>query len=201
MFSLPKIIQKLTIFFSTFPGIGQRQATRFVFYLTKQPKEIINNFINLIKELEKEIKLCKNCHFITEKNELCSICSNQSRNHNLICIVEKEIDLISLEKTNQYKGTYFILGGLLFPKSSIASERIKELIDKIKKITKEKTKNIEIILAINPTTQGEATMLYLEKQLKPFNIKVTRLAKGLPMGGSMEYADETTLTNALINRK
>lgn len=196
---LPKIIQKLINFFINFPGIGQRQATRFVFYLINQPKEIINDFIKLLQELQKQIKLCPNCYFISE-NSLCSICSDLKRNKNLICVVEKEIDVIALEKTKQYNGLYFILGGTIFPESNIVKERLNILINKIKDISA-KNQSIEVILAINPTTLGETTMLYLEKQLKYFNIKITRLAKGLPIGSSMEYADEITLTNALLNRK
>lgn len=196
---LPKTIQKLINIFINFPGIGQRQATRFVFYLINQPKEIIDDFIKSIQELQKKIKLCQNCYYIAENN-LCSFCSDVKRNKNLICVVEKETDVIALEKTKQYNGVYFVLGGTIFSDSPIIKERLNRLIEKVKNIYT-KNNSLEIILAINPTTSGETTMLYLEKQLKSFNIKVSRLAKGLPIGGSMEYADEITLTNALLNRK
>lgn len=202
-------IQKLIDLFSKFPTVGPRTASRFVFYLLKLPKEEIKELTSAILKLQENVKLCKFCYKSFEKNEkdgeLCEICRDPRRNKSLICLVEKETDLIPIEKTKKYQGLYFILGGTVsaLKKADIQKLRTKELAERIKSRPEIK----EIILALNPTTEGEATALYLERLLKRFAVaqgnpvRITRLGRGLPTGGELEYADEETLSSALESRR
>ncbi|MHA1471242.1 MAG: recombination mediator RecR [Candidatus Asgardarchaeia archaeon] len=202
----PKSIQKLIELFSKFPTVGPRTAARFVFYLIKLNQEKFDELLNSITDLRKVIKICSFCFNPFDASTssaqdipetLCSICRNNSRDRTLLCIIEKEIDLISIEKTKKYKGLYFILGGTInLKKNDNSKMRIEELKQRIK------DKDFkEIIIATNPTTEGEATALYIERELKLFNIKTTRLGRGLPVGGELEYADEETLFSAFEGRK
>ncbi len=202
-------IEKLSEIFSKFPGIGKRTANRFVFYLLKLSNKEVNELLKAIIDVRKQIKTCNFCFlpFDTSlsKNEkqLCPICQNPARDKKLLCIVEKEIDLLTIEKTKLYKGLYFILGSTFNPKKEKQDLRIKELKERIKNPKKFgiEANFQEIILAFNPTTEGEITSLYLERELKPLNIKISRLGRGLPIGGEIEYADEETLKSALEGRK
>lgn len=194
----PPIIQKVIELFSKFPTVGPRTAARFVFYLIKLPQEKFDELLNSLKDLRQSIKICSSCFnpFEDSEESLCPICRDNSRNKGLFCIVEKETDLISIEKTKKYQGLYFVLGGTIGLKKDKKNIRIEEL--------KEKIKNNgfkEIILATNPTTEGEATAFYIERELKSFGIKITRLGRGLPVGGELEYADQDTLSSALEGRK
>jgi len=190
-------IQKLVRIFSKFPTVGPRTATRFVFYLIKQPEDKINEFIQNIKDLRSNVIVCPSCFnpFENSGHKLCPICRNESRDKSLLCIVEKETDLITIEKTNKYKGLYFILGETI----NLRNKEIKRL-----EQLKEKIKNNsfkEIIIALNPNTEGETTRLLLERELRPFNIKTTLLGRGLPIGGEVEYSDPDTLGSALESRR
>jgi len=198
-------IQKLIELFSKFPTCGPRTAARFVFYLLKLKKEEVDELLKAISDLKEKVKHCSFCFktfepldFARGKEELCEICSDQRRDKTLLCVVEKETDLVTIEKTKKYPGRYFILGGTLskLKKEEIKNLRTKELIERVKNSGVE-----EIILALNPTPEGEATLLYLERLLKPLNKKITRLGRGLPVGAELEYADEETLSSALNNRK
>jgi len=203
----PHSIQKLIDLFSKLPTVGPRTASRFVFYLVGKSKEDVDKLVAAILDLKKNVKLCKLCFNPFEgEGELCEICSNPARDKSLLCIIEKETDLLVIEKTKKYKGLYFILGGQVstFKKADIEKLRTKELEERVKNHPEIK----EIIIATNPTTEGEATALYLERLLKPLNlpagrqvIKTTRLGRGLPVGGELEYADEETLGSALEGRK
>lgn len=196
----PRSIQKLIKLFTKFPTVGPRTAARFVFYLMKAPKEEIEELITSIQNLRENIKICSFCFNPFEsESELCKICQNPARDKSLLCIIEKETDLIALEKTKKYKGRYFILGGTVsaLRKEDIKKLRTGELEERIKNHPEIK----EIIIATNPTTEGEATTLYLERLLKPLNKKITRLGRGLPVGAELEYADEETLKSALEGRK
>jgi len=196
----PPAIQKLIDLFSKFPTVGPRTAARFVFYLMKLSEEEIKNLVSSISDLRKTIKICKFCfNPFQGEGELCSICSNPGRDRTLLCIIEKETDLTPIEKTKKYKGLYFILGGTVstLKKANIEKLRVKELAERVKAHPEIK----EIIIATNPTTEGEATALYLERLLKPLNKKITRLGRGLPVGAELEYADEETLGSALEGRK
>ncbi len=212
-------IKKLIEQFTKFPTIGPRTASRFVFYLLKAPKEEVKQLSKTIFELQEKIKTCFFCFnsfepvstFASTKvpvvsDNVCQICSNPTRDRTLLCVIEKEIDLIALEKTKKYKGLYFVLGGTITGSTQEALKKIRtqELIKRIKDpvnfhISKANFK--EIIIAINPTIEGIATAMYLERMIKPLNKKITRLARGLPSGSELEYADEETLSSALDNRK
>ncbi len=194
-------IEKLTQEFAKFPNVGPKTANRFVLHLIKMPIKDIKNLLEAIIEVKKNIKTCELCSnfFISEKKDpLCSICKNPSRDKNTLCIVETETDLEALEKTKKYKGLYFILeGNLINSKKEIFQKRIEQL---EKRINNNKFK--EIIIATNPTTEGETTRLYLERKLKNKNIpKITHLGTGLPIGGELEYADPETLESALRGRR
>ena len=199
-------IKKLIELFSKFPTVGPRTAGRFVFYLMKLPKEKIDELLDAILELKNKIKFCSFCFnpFQDESNsplqsDLCSICKNPSRNKQLLCVVEKETDLISIENTKKYNGLYFILGGTVatMRKNDIDNLRVQELLNRVK------TQNTftEIIIATNPTPEGKATFILVERALKEFDLKITRLAQGLPLGGELEYADDETLESAFDGRK
>ena len=208
--SYPPTIKKLIDLFSKFPTVGPRTAARFVFYLMGLSKEETEELVKSILVLKKKVKLCSFCfnplESVSPEDELCEICKNPSREKNLLCLVEKESDLISIEKTKKYNGLYFVLGGTVstLKKEEIERLRVKELIERIKNPEKfgiKSAKFQEIILALNPTTEGEATTLYLERILKPLNLKISRLARGLPVGAELEYADEETLKSAFEGRK
>jgi recombination protein RecR len=209
-------VQKLIAIFSNFPTIGPRTAARFVYYLIGLKKEEVRDLAIALSDLKKNIKICSFCFnpfepfdaaqaFGSEaqarrgKENLCHICSNPSREKSLLCVVEKETDLNSIEKTKKYHGRYFVLGGTVsrLKKSDVEKLRVKELAARVRQNQEIK----EIILAVNPTSDGEATTLYLERLLKPYDIKTTRLGRGLPVGGELEYADEETLSSAFENRK
>jgi len=195
-------IQKIIALFSKFPTVGPRTAARFVFYLMKLSPEETEEILKSISELKKNVKTCSFCYNpfeSKEENDLCSICSNPIRNKGLLCVIANETDLETIEKIKKYNGRYFILGGTVsaLRKSDMEKLRIKELEERIKNHPEIQ----EIILAINPTSDGETTTLYLERLLKPLNKKITRLGRGLPVGAELEYADEETLRNALEGRK
>jgi recombination protein RecR len=203
----PPTIQKLISLFSKLPTVGPKTAARFVFYLLKSEKKELDEFVNTISDLKK-IKFCSSCFKSFEnQGKLCEICSNSGRNRNLLCIVEKETDLIAIEKTKSYNGSYFILGGVISnlrkeDTEKIRTEQLKERVEKSPEIK-------EIIIATNPTTEGETTALYIKRLLSPYACgeqsrtrkKITRLGRGLPTGGELEYADQETLSSALEGRK
>ncbi len=202
-------IDKLIEIFRKFPTVGQRTAGRFAYYLIKQPKEKTDELIKAIEELKENIKLCEFCFQPFESNnseeKKCPICQNSQRNKNLLCIVEKETDLISIENTKKYNGLYFILGGTLYMtrKEDFANLRIEELKETLRQAQGE-NKFSEIIVALNPTPEGVATSVFIEKSIKdiiPSSTKITHLAKGLPVGGELEYADQETLESAFLGRK
>jgi recombination protein RecR len=202
----PKSIQNLIKEFSKFPSIGPKTAARFVFYLLNSPEKETKELINSISMLSKNVKQCSFCFkYFEGEGELCEICSNRGRDKSKLCIVEKEIDLNAIERTKRYKGIYFILGGnISLKKNSEEKIRIKELIERIKDPDSFQLSNAsfeEIIIATNPTTEGEATARFLKTKISPFDKKITTLGRGLPTGGELEYADEETLEEALNRRK
>jgi len=185
-----KSIQKLIEQFSKLPTVGPRTAARFVFYLIHQPKEKTEELIKAIEDLKNKIKICSLCSNSFEPSDeqiLCPICSDPARDKSLLCLVGKEVDLEIIEKTKKYTGRYFILG---------ESPKLEKLIERIKN---EKIK--EIILALNPTTEGKRLTLEIQRKLKDLDIKITRLGLGLPVGGELEYADEETIASALEGKK
>jgi recombination protein RecR len=189
-------IEKLIEEFSKFPGIGKKTAQRMAFFVLKQRQEESEALAQAILEVKSKVSYCSVCFNITE-DDPCVICKDEKRDRSTICVVEEANDVVALEKTNQYKGLYHVLGGVLSPLDGIGPEdlKIKELLSRLK------GKQIkEVIIATNPSTEGEATAIYLSRLIKPLGIKVTRIARGLPAGGDLEYADLTTLANALEGR-
>ncbi len=197
MLKLPPSLSRLINEFSKLPGIGPKSAQRLAFYLLKQDNVELLTFSESVKELRKDINFCDECHNMSEQNP-CSVCSDQSRNHQLICVVEEPLDALALDKTGAFKGVFHILGGVLNPIEGIGVEQlnISSLLDRINKLNAQ-----EIIVATNPTLEGEATAMHISKLLKDREIKITRIARGLPMGGDLEYADEVTLSRALEGRR
>jgi len=195
----PPSIQKLINLFSKFPTIGPRTAARFVFYLLKAPDAEVKEIADSIASLKSTVKQCSFCFNPFEgEGDLCEICKNPRRDQTILCVVEKETDLIPIEKTKKYPGRYFVLGGALsrFNHEDLKDLRTAELLARVgqKEIQ-------ETIIATNSTMEGESTALYLERILKPLGKKITRLGRGLPLGGELEYADEETLGSALDGRK
>lgn len=183
--------------FNKLPGIGHKTAERFVYHLLKQPPSDIEAFARALEKLKAEIQLCPQCFDFSKKNP-CLICQDAKRDNTLLCIVAEGSDIQALEKTKEYPGRYFVLGGTINQIEGIGPEelRFSELLKYLKQ-----QKNVrEIILALNANMEGETTAMYLSKELKPLNIKITRLARGLPMGSDIEYADEVTLASALQGR-
>ncbi len=188
----PKGFKKLIDNFASLPSVGPKMAERLVLYMFKQDKSKIQEFAENMENL-KNMRSCKRCFNIAEE-ELCEICKNSKRNQNQICVVEEPLDIISLEKTGAYQGLYFVLGGNIFQNEN--DLKINDLLNRIKDEGIE-----EIIIATNPTTEGDATALYLKRKIQPLGVKITQLARGLTTGGDIEYIDETTLSAALNNRK
>lgn len=192
-----KPLANLIEFFQKFPGIGPKSAQRMAFHLLKMPVTEIEKFANIMVEAKNNIHYCDVCFNMSASNP-CEICQNQNRDKQTICVVSETKDLIAIEKTNEYKGMYHVLQGLISPIDGIGAEdiRIKEL---LQRIAKDDIK--EVILALSPSVEGEATSLYLNKLIKPFNVKVSRIAFGLPVGSDLEYADEITLARAIEGRR
>lgn len=191
----PKSFKKLIDQFATLPSVGPKMAERLVLYLFKQDNVKLKEFAESLEAL-KNLNECKRCFNIAEEN-LCEICKNSQREQKTICVVEEPLDIISIEKTGTYKGLYHVLGGVIFLGKESTPLKINELLTRIKGEGIQ-----EIILATNPTTEGDATALYIKSKLKDFsNLKITRLARGLSTGGDIEYADEITLGSAITNRR
>lgn len=189
-------LDKLVEQFKRLPGIGHKTAQRLAFYVLNLPHEQAQEFTDAIKEAREKIHYCKECQNITDL-EVCSICSNQQRDRSIICVVETPKDVLAFERTREFKALYHVLHGVISPMDGIGPEqlRIKELLARINKggVT-------EVIMATNPTVEGEATAMYISRLLKPIGVKVTRLAYGIPVGGNLEYADEVTLYRAIEGR-
>ncbi len=192
----PKAIQNLIETFSKLPGVGPKTAERYIFYLLKQDAEELQKFAQTIAELKERITICQVCLAVADKNP-CYICSDIKRDASVICVVSNTRDMLAMESIGQFHGVYHILGGAIDSINGIGPDKIniKQLLEKIKKSNVK-----EIILGLNPNFTGEATSIYLTKIIKPLKIKISRLAKGLPMGSDLEYADEITLANSLKYR-
>lgn len=193
----PKSIALLIEQFQKFPSVGPKSAQRMAFHLLKMPKTEVEKFAKSIIEAKENTFACEICFNMSSTNP-CEICSSNSRDRSIICVVSETKDLIAVEKTNEYKGLYHVLQGLISPIDGIGAEdiRIKELLHRLAENDVK-----EVILALSPSVEGEATSLYLNKLIKPFGIKITRIAFGLPVGADLEYADEITLARALEGRR
>ena len=193
----PKSIASLIEHFQRFPSVGPKSAQRMAFYLLRMPKSEVEKFAQSMLDAKENTKTCEIC-FNLSATSPCEICTSSQRDKSTICVVAETKDLIAIEKTNEYKGLYHVLQGLISPMDGIGADdiRIKELLTRL---TDENVR--EIILALSPSVEGEATSLYLNKLIKPFGIKISRIAFGLPVGADLEYADEITIAKAIEGRR
>ena len=182
--------------FAKLPGIGKKTALRLVLHLLKQDTEDVTMFGDTITKMRNEIKFCQRCYNISDGN-ICSICSNSSRNQHIICVVENIRDVIAIESTGQFNGTYHVLGGIISPLDGIGPEQL-TIESLTARIEKESTE--EIVFALNPTIQGDTTIYYIQKKIATIGCKVTTIARGIAFGGELEYADEMTLARSITNR-
>lgn len=189
-------VERLVEEFSQLPGIGRKTAHRLALHVVKMKRDEVENLARALTAVKERVRYCSVCSNITESDP-CHICANAKRDRTSICVVEEPSDVLALEKTNEYRGLYHVLGGSLSPLDGIGPEdlRIRELLDRASHETLS-----EVILALNPNVEGEATTIYLSKLLKPLGVKVTRIARGLPVGSDLEFADEATLSRALEGR-
>jgi recombination protein RecR len=198
MDTTPRAVTRLIEEFHRLPGVGPKTAQRLTFFLLRAPKEQAQSLAEALVQLKDRIVTCSICANIAEENP-CAICRDESRDRSIVCVVEEPLDVLALERTREYHGLYHVLHGAISPVEGIGPEdlRIQELLNRLQRDSAVK----EIVLATNPNLEGEATAMYLERLIKPLGIKLTRLARGLPVGGDLEYADEVTLTRALEGRR
>ncbi|PIU36385.1 recombination protein RecR [Candidatus Roizmanbacteria bacterium CG_4_8_14_3_um_filter_34_9] len=204
MSSLPNSLKNISLFLERLPGIGEKTANRLAFFLLNLPEEDLKEFANNVSDLKSKTKLCKNCFNFTEK-EICEICEDGERNHSIICVVETVLDLLSFEQGRIYNGVYHVLHGKIDPLNRVGPDDLK-IRNLESRIQNSESKIKEIILATNPDMEGEATAVYIKnklteiKKLGNLEIKISRLAYGLPMGANLEYADYMTLKKAIEGR-
>ncbi len=179
------------------PGIGPKTASRLAFYLLRAPDEEVMALAEALRELKQQTRLCEICFHITDESP-CAICRDERRDHGLICVVEEPLDVLAIERTGEYTGVYHVLHGVISPMDGIGPEhlRIRELVERVQREAPR-----EVILATNPSLEGENTAVYIHRLLTPLGVRITRLARGLPVGGDLEYADEITLVRALQGRQ
>jgi recombination protein RecR len=189
--NLEELVEKL----SQLPGIGRKTAQRMAYHILNLPQEDVFSLAEAIRGVKEKVKLCSICFNLTEEDP-CPICTDPQRDRSVICMVEEPKDVLTIDQAGGYNGLYHVLGGVISPLDGVGPEelRVKELEERLKKGVK------EVIIATNPTTEGEATALYLSKLIKQLGIKVTRIARGIPMGGELEYADRITLSKAIEGR-
>ena len=192
----PASLENLIDKFASLPGIGRKGAQRLAFYVLGLPEEEARDFANAILDAKASVHCCRVCQNLTE-GELCSICASDRRDKGTICVVSEPRDVLSIERGHEYNGTYHVLHGALSPMSHVGPDdiKIKELLVRVAENEVD-----EVIMATNPDTEGEATAMYISRLLKPFNVKVTRLAYGIPVGSNLEFADDATLNRALEGR-
>ncbi|MCS6994952.1 MAG: recombination mediator RecR [Anaerolineales bacterium] len=196
---LPQPLQNLVLAFERLPGIGPKSASRLAFFLLRAPEDVSRQLADALIALKQNTAFCPECFNIMQAGrERCEICESRARDERVICVVEEPLDVLALERVGAYKGKYHVLHGVLSPIEGIGPDdlKIKPLLERVARggVT-------EVILATNPSMEGDATALYLRQQLLPFGVQVTRLARGLPVGGDLEYADQNTLLRALSGRQ
>ena len=192
----PASLENLIDKFASLPGVGRKSAQRLAFHILSLPESEALSFADAVVEARKSVHCCRICQNLTE-GEVCAICASDRRDHGTICVVSEPRDVLSIERGHEYQGTYHVLHGALSPMSHVGPEdiRIKELLHRVAEEDVE-----EVIMATNPDTEGEATAMYISRLLKPFDVKVTRLAYGIPVGSNLEFADDATLNRALEGR-
>ena len=202
MAEFPKGIKNLIAAFERLPGIGPKGATRLAFYLLNTPKAYVVELASSLVKMKEDIKICRECFSVSEQ-DICSICQDSKRNNRQICVVERAIDVMAIENMGGFKGIYHVLGGVVNPLEHIGPDDLKidELTSRVKNKLSESEEDIEVILATNPTMEGEATALYIKKKLEGLKIKLSRIGSGLPIGADLEYADQATLSRALDGRR
>ncbi|MCJ7695807.1 MAG: recombination mediator RecR [Anaerolineaceae bacterium] len=199
MRTLPEPVQNLIESLSRLPGIGPKTASRLAFFLLRSSSEVTNSLADALREIKSATGLCEKCFNITlAEQNICDVCASSERDESLICVVEEPLDVIALERTGGFNGCYHVLHGTLSPIEGIGPDDIK-IAPLIQRLSSGKIK--EIILATNPSMEGDATAYYLNQRILPLGIKVTRLARGLPVGSDLEYADQSTLMRALTGRQ
>ena len=182
--------------FAKLPGIGKKTALRLVLHLLKQSVSDVEHFGETIAKMRSEIKFCNRCFNVAD-GDICSICANSLRKQEIICVVESIRDVIAIESTQQFNGTYHVLGGVISPLDGIGPDQL-HIETLVNRVQKEKTE--ELIFALNPNIQGDTTIYYIQKKLQPFSVRITTIARGIAFGGELEYADELTLGRSLQNR-
>ncbi len=194
----PASLENLIDKFASLPGIGRKSAQRLAFHVLSLPESEANAFANAIIDAKKSVHCCNICQNLTE-GDICSICASDRRDKGTICVVSEPRDVLSIERGREYNGTYHVLHGVLSPMNHVGPDdvRIKEL---LQRVASEDESIEEVIMATNPDTEGEATAMYISRLLKPFNVKVTRLAYGIPVGSNLEFADDATLNRAIEGR-
>ena len=203
-----KLLEDAVDAISSLPGVGRRSALRLALHLLKQPSENVHHFTKAIDNFRDDVKYCRHCRMISD-DEVCSICSDRSRDHGLICVVESVRDVMSIENTGQYRGVYHVLGGIISPINGVGPSdlTIKELLSRIVELKGAGEDNgltsspIEVILALSGDVEGETTSFYIYRQLSQYEVKVSTLARGLGFGDDLEYADELTLGRSIVNRQ
>lgn len=192
-------VERLIEEFAKLPGIGHKTAQRLAFYILNQPKETAEGFAQALIDAKNKVYTCKICQNLTD-TEVCNICQNPARDHGLICVVADPKDVLAFERTREFSGLYHVLHGTISPLGGVGPDdiRIKELLTRL---ADENEDVREVIIATNPDTEGEATAMYLSRLLRPFGVRITRLAYGMPVGGHLEYVDEVTLMRALEGRR
>ncbi len=193
----PRAVERLIEALSRLPGIGPKTSSRLTFFLLRVPKEQALELAEAVRQLREQVVHCSICGNITESDP-CPICSSDARDHTLICVVEEPLDVLAIDRTNAYQGVYHVLGGVISPVDGVgpADLRITELIHRV-----EQGGIKEVIIATNPSLEGENTAMYLSRRLQPLGVRISRLARGLPVGADLEYADPLTLARALEGRR
>lgn len=194
----PASLENLIDKFAALPGIGRKSAQRLAFYVLSLPEGEAEGFANAIIEAKKNVSCCMVCQNLTE-GEVCSVCSSDRRDRSTVCVVSEPRDVLSIERSHEYNGVYHVLHGVLSPISHVGPDDIK-INELVKRVASDDSEISEIIMATNPDTEGEATAMYISRLLKPFDVKVTRLAYGIPVGSNLEFADDATLLRAIEGR-
>jgi recombination protein RecR len=200
--SLPPSLGRLIEALTQLPGIGPKTASRLAFYLWRAPAETALTLAEALRDLKANTRLCSVCFNITE-NDPCLICADSTREHDLICVVEEPMDVAAIERARTYRGVYHVLHGVLSPINGIGPDdlRIDALVERVRRAAERGQPIREVILATNPTVEGEMTAAFIQRKLAGLDVNITRLARGLPAGGDLEYADEVTLSRALEGRQ